>query len=103
MRSVEAHCKGCHTHFTSPRAADRHQIDDRCCDPAELQSESGEPRFVSKETTFGETWLLNEQPPPSSCATNADGSGGDDPHTVPVLGLATPGLRSPSRREPTAA
>ncbi|MCP4307574.1 MAG: hypothetical protein GY788_22420 [bacterium] len=93
MRSAEAHCKGCCQHFKSPRVSERHRIAEECHDPRTLVGESGDLRFRSRDTEFGETWVLNEKAPPSSRPTIADGSDDSD-----VLSAFTPGL--PSRAAP---
>jgi hypothetical protein len=82
----EAHCAGCHRHFSSDSAFDKHQaIDHRPCskrpenqgdnkhkvcaaqsvcrDPATLKKRDGSPPLRQIETDRGTTWATPEMPP----------------------------------------
>lgn len=52
----QAHCVGCHHHFSSNSAADRHVIDGECRPPEQCVTSNGVPLLGLRTDKWGRTW-----------------------------------------------
>lgn len=59
--SAQAHCTGCHQHFSTVGNFDRHQRglgeNRTCVDPATVVDGQGRPVLKQVETSYGTTWV----------------------------------------------
>jgi hypothetical protein len=62
----QAHCSGdasgngCHEHFSSVRAFDRHRKTGRCVHPSEVTRPDGGPFYKAETGPLGTTWAQND-------------------------------------------
>ena len=55
----EAHCAGCHEHFTSDSGFDAHRRNDQCHNPKTLRTPRSKKKvFASTERASGQAWKL---------------------------------------------
>jgi hypothetical protein len=73
---AQAHCSsGCHAHFGSVRAFDRHRAGGQCNDPATMRTKDGKPVFKAVHNHLGTTWVqydLRVHPAHAPAARKAD-------------------------------